>query len=130
MQQRLALARLLAMDARLWLMDEPFAALDVLTRERLAGELLALWQPLRPTVLWVTHHIYEALLMADRIVVLGPLSSERSNPGRGQVLLDLALNLPRPRREEDPEFQAAVYRLRHALGVTSESAAAEPVARA
>lgn len=130
MQQRLSLARLLCQGADGWLMDEPFAALDILTRERLAGELLALWQPLRPTVLWVTHHIYEALRLADRIVVLGPLSADPPARGRGQVLLDLELDLPRPRREEDPAFQAAVYRLRRALGVISEGLAAEPAVRA
>ena len=117
MQQRLSLARLLCQGADLWLMDEPFAALDILTRERLASELLALWQPLRPTVLWVTHHIYEALRLADRIVVLSSLKPE---PGRGQVILDLTLDLPRPRQEEDPAFQAIVCRLRSALGVVTE----------
>jgi NitT/TauT family transport system ATP-binding protein len=123
MQQRLSLARLLCQGADLWLMDEPFAALDILTRERLAGELLALWQPLRPTVLWVTHHIYEALRLADRVIVLGPHSAGiKPGPGFGQVMLDLALDLPRPRREEDPAFLAAVCQLRSALGVVTEPA--------
>jgi NitT/TauT family transport system ATP-binding protein len=112
MQQRLALARLLCQGADLWLMDEPFAALDALTRERLTGELLALWQPLRPTVLWVTHHIYEALRLADRVIVLGPCP--------GQVVLDRTLSLPRPRREGDPQFQATLNELRIALGLTPQ----------
>ena len=116
MQQRLALARLLCQGADLWLMDEPFAALDALTRERLAAELLGLWQPLHPTVLWVTHHIYEALRLADRAVVLGPRP--------GQVLLDLAIDLPRPRRESDPRFQACLGELRAALGLTPSPEAA------
>jgi ABC-type nitrate/sulfonate/bicarbonate transport system ATPase subunit len=114
MQQRLALARLLAQDAGLWLMDEPFAALDELTRERLAAELLALWQPLRPTVLWVTHHIHEALRLADRVLVL----SER--PAR--LALDVMVNLPRPRREADPEFQSLLAQLRTTLGLAVEAA--------
>ncbi|NMB90910.1 MAG: ABC transporter ATP-binding protein [Chloroflexi bacterium] len=109
MQQRLALARLLTLDAGLWLMDEPFAALDELTRERLTTELLDLWQPLHPTVLWVTHNIYEALRLADRVVVLS------SQPGR--LAADFTLPLARPRQEHDPAFQAAVRRLRAALGL-------------
>ncbi len=111
MQQRLALARLLCQGAEVWLMDEPFAALDALTRERLAGELLGLWQPLRPTVLWVTHQIYETLLLADRALVLGPRP--------GQVVLDLVIDLPRPRREGTAQFLALVEALRGALGLIS-----------
>jgi NitT/TauT family transport system ATP-binding protein len=109
MQQRLALARVLCQGAEVWLMDEPFAALDALTRERLAVELVDLWQPLRPTVLWVTHHIYEALRLADRAIVFSP------HPG--QVALDLAIDLPRPRREDTPAFQACLAQLRVALGL-------------
>ena len=111
MQQRLALGRLLAMDARLWLMDEPFAALDEITRERLTAELLELWQPLHPTVLWVTHNIYEALRLADRVVVFTP------SPGR--VAADVTISLPRPRREDDPRFQEILSRLRSALAYPS-----------
>ena len=107
MQQRLALARLLAMDARLWLMDEPFAALDEITRERLTTELLDLWQPLHPTVLWVTHNIYEALRLADRVIVFS------ASPGR--IAADIAVRLPRPRREANPEFQQMLAMLRSAL---------------
>ncbi len=107
MQQRLALARLLALDAGLWLMDEPFAALDEITREKLTGELFTLWQPLRPTVLWVTHNYYEALRLADRVVVL--------TPSPGKVAADVNLSLPRPRREDQPEFQAALGALREVM---------------
>ena len=112
MQQRLALARLLCQGAEVWLMDEPFAALDALTRDRLAAELLGLWQPLRPTVLWVTHQIHEALRLADRAIVLG------AQPGR--VVLDVLVDLPRPRREDQPGFQALVRQLRSALGLVLE----------
>lgn len=104
MQQRLALARLLALDAGLWLMDEPFAALDEITREKLTAELLNLWQPLQPTVLWVTHNYYEALRLADRIIVITP------SPGR--IAADVDISLPRPRREDQPEFQLHLAALR------------------
>jgi len=116
MQQRLALARVLCQGAELWLMDEPFAALDALTRERLAAELLELWQPLHPTVLWVTHHMHEALRLADRAIVFGP--------GPGRLVLDLALDLPRPRREDSPAFQTRLGQLRAALGLVLQPEAA------
>lgn len=112
MQQRLALARLLIQPAGLWLMDEPFAALDEITRERLARELIDLWQPLRPTVLWVTHHIHEALRLADRVLVLS------ASPGR--LIADLTLELPRPRSENDPLFQSALAQLRACLAQAQE----------
>jgi len=108
MQQRLALGRVLTQDAALWLMDEPFAALDELTREKLAAELLNLWQPRRPTVLWVTHAIHEALRIADRILVLSPCP--------GTLLAEFPVNLPRPRQEGTPEFQNLLSQLRAALG--------------
>jgi NitT/TauT family transport system ATP-binding protein len=114
MQQRLALARTLLLDADLWLMDEPFAALDELTREQLSAELLELWQPLRPTVLWVTHNIYEALRLADRVLVLSP------HPAR--LLADIPILLPHPRRESDPAFQTLLAGLRSTLGLNGGSA--------
>jgi len=107
MQQRLALARTLVMDAGLWLMDEPFAALDELTRERLTHELGEIWFQLRPTVLWVTHNIYEALRLADRILVLSP------HPGR--VVGDLHVDIPRPRQESDAGFQFILSHIRQIL---------------
>jgi NitT/TauT family transport system ATP-binding protein len=110
MQQRLALARTLVMDASLWLMDEPFASLDELTRERLTGELLELWQPLHPTVLWVTHNLHEALRLADRILVLS------TAPGR--LAADRSVDLPRPRDEYSPEFLDLLIELRGILGKT------------
>jgi NitT/TauT family transport system ATP-binding protein len=113
MQQRLALARLLTLHARLWLMDEPFAALDELTRERLAVELFELWQPLRPTVLWVTHNIYEAVRLAQRVVVFSP------RPGR--LVADLPVELPYPRREDWPAFQKVVRQVRAALALAAEA---------
>jgi len=117
MQQRLALARLLALDAGLWLMDEPFAALDEITREKLTIELLTLWQPLKPTVLWVTHNYYEALRLADRIIVITP------SPGR--IAADLVISLPRPRREDQPEFQDHLASLREIMLLASVPQAAQ-----
>jgi NitT/TauT family transport system ATP-binding protein len=113
MQQRLALARTLTIDAELWLMDEPFAALDELTRERLTHELAELWEPLRPTVLWVTHNIYEALRLADRVLVFS------QQPGR--LVADLTVSLRRPRSEPDADFQALLVELRTALGLNNGS---------
>jgi NitT/TauT family transport system ATP-binding protein len=107
MQQRLALARLLTQSAGVWLMDEPFAALDEITRERLAMELLELWQPIRPTVLWVTHNIHEALRLADRVLVL--------NGSPAPLVADLPIDLPRPRSESDTAFQSALSLLRTSL---------------
>ncbi len=117
MQQRLALARTLTLDADLWLMDEPFSSLDELTREQLSAELLALWQPLRPTVLWVTHNIYEALRLADRVLVLSPRPAG--------LLADLPVSLPRPRGENDPAFQTLLADLRRALGLEATAGTLE-----
>jgi len=111
MQQRAALARILTLNAGLWLMDEPFAALDEITRENLAVELLGIWQPLKPTVLWVTHNIYEALRLADRVIALS------SAPA--QIIFDESIDLQRPRVESQPAFQQILARLRSALGAGS-----------
>lgn len=104
MQQRTALARALATGASLWLMDEPFAALDELTRESLADEVLRLWAQFRPTVVWVTHSIPEAVRLADRVVVL----SQR--PGQVRAVLDIPA--PRPRDETAPEAIEVIRALR------------------
>ncbi len=115
MQQRLALARLLIQNAGLWLMDEPFAALDEITREQLAEMLLDLWQPRRPTVLWVTHNIYEALRLAGRIIVL--------SAAPGHIVADFTVDLLHPRREDAPAFQELLREVRAALNLAVEAAA-------
>jgi NitT/TauT family transport system ATP-binding protein len=93
MAQRVALGRVLVASPDALLLDEPFGALDAMTRERIGLDLLALWSDLRPTVLMVTHSITEAVLLADRILVFSP------RPGR--LVADLPIDLPRPRRLED-----------------------------
>ena len=107
MQQRAALARTLAIGASLWLMDEPFAALDELTRETLADELLSLWQQFQPTVLWVTHNLAEAVRLSDRIIVLSP------RPGR--IVGDVPVLLPRPRDDTSLAFQTVARQVRSIL---------------
>jgi NitT/TauT family transport system ATP-binding protein len=92
MAQRVAIARALIQDPDLLLLDEPFGSLDALTRERMGGELLRIWQTSRKAVVLVTHSIAEALLLSDRVLVLS------SRPG--SVILDLPVSLARPRSEE------------------------------
>jgi len=98
MQQRVAIARALALDPEILLMDEPFGALDELTRIEMQNELLRVWSAQRKTVVFVTHSIWEGLILADRIVVLAP------RPGR--IVLEQRIDLPRPRRRTDPVLLA------------------------
>ena len=111
MAQRVAIARSLIHDPDVLLLDEPFGALDALTRERMGAELSRIWQVRRKTVLMVTHAIDEALLLSDRVLVLS------SQPGR--LVLDAPVDLPRPRVEAlryTPEFSALAQQLRSAIG--------------
>jgi ABC-type nitrate/sulfonate/bicarbonate transport system ATPase subunit len=98
MQQRVAIARALALDPDILLMDEPFGALDELTRIDLQDELLRIWEARKKTVIFVTHSINEALILSDRIVLLAP------NPGR--IAQEFRIDLPRPRRRDTQEFNA------------------------
>ena len=92
MQQRVALARALALDPSILLMDEPFAALDEITRDRMAFELMRIWQQYKKTVIFVTHSLAEAVFLSDRVVLMS------ARPGRIHKIYDI--NLPRPRNEE------------------------------
>ncbi len=99
MQQRVGIARALAIEPEVLLMDEPFGALDVQTRDLLQDELLAIWQRERKTVLFVTHSIEEAIYLADRVLIFTP------RPARIERVLDIPFD--RPRREDmksDPAF--------------------------
>jgi NitT/TauT family transport system ATP-binding protein len=110
MAQRVAIARALIQDPDLLLLDEPFGALDAITRERMGGELLHIWELRRKTVVMVTHSISEALLLSDRVIVL------TRRPGT--VCLDMPNDLPRPRSEEtryDPHFVHLSRTLRAAI---------------
>jgi NitT/TauT family transport system ATP-binding protein len=93
MRQRVGLARALAVDPDLLLMDEPFGALDAHTRESLQAELIRLHEQMRKTVIFITHDLDEAVLLSDRVIVLSP---------RGQVAEIVDIPIPRPR--SDPEF--------------------------
>jgi len=111
MAQRVAIARALIRDPELLLLDEPFGALDALTREHMGAELLELWQAKRKTVLMVNHSISEALLLSDRVLVF------TQRPGR--LALDYTVNLPRPRSDEmrySPEFGEMSRQLKKAIG--------------
>lgn len=98
MRQRVAIARVLALDSPVMLMDEPFGALDALTRRNLQDELLRIWAELNKTIIFVTHSIEEAIYLADRIVVM------TYRPGT--IKRDLVVDLPRPRDPAAPAFNA------------------------
>jgi ABC-type nitrate/sulfonate/bicarbonate transport system ATPase subunit len=94
MQQRVAIARALAQDPQILLMDEPFGALDEITRTEMQQELLRVWSSRRKTVIFVTHSISEALFLSDRVLVM------RSSPGA--IAAEYRLDAPRPRDRADP----------------------------
>lgn len=96
MQQRVAIARALAVDPDTLLMDEPFGALDELTRSEMQEELLRIWDVRKKTVVFVTHSILEAIYLSDRIIVLSP------HPGR--LRAEFSIDLPRPRQRSSQQF--------------------------
>jgi NitT/TauT family transport system ATP-binding protein len=110
MQQRVSIARALSFDPALLLMDEPFGALDEMTRERLNGELLRIWEASRSTVVFVTHSIAEAVFLSTRVVVMS------ARPGRISKLIPI--DLPQPRTaatREEPRFFELATEVREAL---------------
>ncbi len=113
MRQRAGLGQALVLRPQVLLLDEPFGALDALTRDQLNVELLRLWQEVRKTVVLITHSIAEAVFLSDRVLVM----SDR--PGR--IVEDLAIDLPRPRGPEAtkaaPEFGAYILHLNQLMGV-------------
>jgi len=93
MRQRVAIARALAIDPAILLMDEPFGALDALTRDRLHAELESIWAATRKTIVFVTHNVREAVALGDRVIVFSP------RPGR--IVREFPIDLPRPRSLEN-----------------------------
>lgn len=117
--QRVAIVRALVAQPKALLLDEPFSALDALTRASLQDHLLALWDAHRPTMVLVTHDVEEAVLLADRAIVLQP------RPGR--IFSDIPIELPRPRDRLSPEFAEAKRQVMHALdGSLTQPAQAKP----
>ncbi len=110
MLQRVAIARSLIQDPDLLLLDEPFGALDALTREKMGVELLRVWRARKKTVIMITHDISEAVYLADRVLAISPQP--------GHLELDLKIDLKRPRNEDDrftPEFVNLTHQLRQAI---------------
>ncbi|MDC7224049.1 MAG: ATP-binding cassette domain-containing protein, partial [Spirochaetales bacterium] len=110
MQQRVGIARALALDPEILLMDEPFSALDEFTKEKLHTDLLDIWKKTNKTILFVTHNIQESVFLSDRVVVLSP------HPGRVSAVVDI--DLPRPRSldsKDTPEFNHLVSKVRNSF---------------
>ena len=117
MKQRVALARALAPDPQVLLMDEPFAALDALTRDQLYDDIQRIWMGSRKTIIFVTHNVREAVCLGDRVVLMSP------SPGRIASIFDIAL--PRPRDINSPELAGYTSRIAAALKGTLKEAVSE-----
>jgi NitT/TauT family transport system ATP-binding protein len=116
MQQRVAIARALVTDPPLLLMDEPFSALDAMTREELSLEILRIWNERKKTVIFVTHSIPEGILLADRVLIMA------TRPGRIDRLVDI--DLPRPRSismVSTPKFGAYAELVRHRIAIAQKA---------
>lgn len=112
MQSRVAICRALIHDPSILLMDEPFGALDAMTRDTMAFELQRIWQQMKKTVMFVTHSVSEAIFLSDRVLVLTP------RPGRVKEIMDI--DLPRPRTMEtksSSEFGKYLLHLENAIGL-------------
>ena len=109
MQQRVSIARALSFEPRLLLMDEPFGALDEMTREHMQGELLRIWRETGTTVVFVTHSISESAFLSNRVVVLSP------RPGRIHSIVEVDLGERTEDTREDPQFFRASTEIREAL---------------
>jgi NitT/TauT family transport system ATP-binding protein len=116
MKQRVALARALAPNPRVLLMDEPFGALDAMTREQLYGDLQRIWQARKKTIVFVTHDVREAVCLGDRVIVFSP------HPGR--IREQFEVTLPRPRELNDVEVARKAGEVTRALRSHSGDAAA------
>jgi NitT/TauT family transport system ATP-binding protein len=118
MRQRASICRALLADPDLLLMDEPFGALDAMTRDDLNVELAQIWQDTRKTLLFITHSIVEAVFLSDRVVMM--------SKAPGMIVDTITIDLPRPRRlavRDSSEFAAYVHRIRHhfaELGIVKE----------
>ena len=118
MKQRVALARSLAPDPQVLLMDEPFAALDALTRDQLYDDIQRIWQASRKTIVFVTHNVREAVCLGDRVVLMKP------GPGRISQIFDIPLR--RPRDINSPELADYASQIAAALkGIAGRAAASE-----
>jgi NitT/TauT family transport system ATP-binding protein len=107
MQQRVAIARTLAIDPDLWLMDEPFGALDAQTRVKVQSEFLSLWEGSPKTVIFVTHDLSEAVLLADRVIVM------TARPAK--IKVDVRVDVERPRRPADQLFDPRLEQIERAI---------------
>ena len=117
MQQRVGLARALAADPQILLMDEPFGAIDAQTRELMQEELMKLWSESQKSVMFITHDLDEAVMLADRIIVLS------RQPGRVQAVVDVPL--PRPRWEYDVRSRPEFSHTRHKIWTMLREGAAQ-----